>query len=202
MQAAIGVVPGRDLALLCAPHEARAAALPSGTWAGRSAGPLSNPGWRGGYDGVARLRRLRPDGGLESSLEATDGRVPPRSIRTTGRMTTIAAPACTGSGFWCGARRGSGNTCPLPDDSESRAHRHVNVRSDPPHDLRPSWLMARYQTRTVAICSRAPGRNDNGIARILERGCAGEGWKRRSDVRHGGFSVRVRARRSGAFTDV
>jgi hypothetical protein len=141
---------------------------------------------------------------LESSLEATDGRVPPRSIRTTGRMTTIAAPACTGGGFWCGARRGSGNTTTVPMSSPGRQRIEGTPtlsmsEAIPPHDLRPSWLMARYQTRTVAICSRAaPGRDDNGAARILERGCAGEGWKRRSGVPHGGLSVRVRACRPGA----
>jgi hypothetical protein len=72
------------------------------------------------YDGVARLRRLRPDRGLEFCLEETDERVASRSIRTTGRMTTTATPACTGGDFCGGARRASANTMTVPMASPRR----------------------------------------------------------------------------------
>jgi hypothetical protein len=75
------------------------------------------------YVGVARLRRLRPDGGLEFCVDETDEtgeRVSSRSILTAGRMTTVAAPACTGGGFWRGARRASGNTTTVPMASPGR----------------------------------------------------------------------------------
>jgi hypothetical protein len=50
------------------------------------------------YDGcVARRRRLPRDGrGLVSSLTGLDQPVPSRSIRITGRMTTLAEPAGVG----------------------------------------------------------------------------------------------------------
>jgi hypothetical protein len=71
------------------------------------------------YVTVARLRRLRPDGGLEFRADETGERVPARSILITGRMTTVAAPARTG-GFWRGARRASGNKTTVPMASPGR----------------------------------------------------------------------------------
>jgi hypothetical protein len=57
-----------------------------------SAGPAIAPT----YVRVARLRRLRGDRGLEFPVNVPDKRVSSRSIRITGRMTTLAEPACTG----------------------------------------------------------------------------------------------------------
>ena len=47
-------------------------------------------------------------------------RDPSRSIRITGRMTTVAEPARAGAGFWCGPRRASANTTTVPIASPGR----------------------------------------------------------------------------------
>jgi hypothetical protein len=68
---------------------------------------------------------------LEFRLDKTDEtgeRVPSRSIRTTGRMTTVAAPAGTGGGFWRGARRACENTTTVPMASPGRqANRNRDI---------------------------------------------------------------------------
>jgi hypothetical protein len=63
---------------------------------------------------VTRFRRLRGDGGTEFSASDADEQAPSRSIRITGRMTTVARPAC-GGGFSGAARRACDNTTTVPN---------------------------------------------------------------------------------------
>jgi hypothetical protein len=83
---------------------------------------------------VARLRRFRTDGDLDFFVAEAGKPIPSRSIRITGRMTTIAEPTRVGGGFCCGERRTSGNTTSVPMGSPGRlpieGHRRFNDRSD------------------------------------------------------------------------
>jgi hypothetical protein len=83
---------------------------------------------------VARLRRLRTDGDLDFFVAEAGESVPSRSIRITGRMTTVAEPARVGAGLCCGGRRTSGNTTSMPMGSPGRlsieGHRRFDDRSD------------------------------------------------------------------------
>jgi hypothetical protein len=95
---------------------------------------LLEPESAGIHVGVARLRRLRTDGDLDFFVAEAGERITWRSIRITGRITTIAEPARVGGGFCCGGRRTSGNTTSVPMGSPGRLsiedHRRFDDRSD------------------------------------------------------------------------